>query len=100
MSTTNTDPYILPIEVPGIRAEDIEITMDSYSTAHRIKIVATKRGRTWSDAFLVPKRYDATQIKATLDLGVLTITLPYDTLSAPRKIPVLTSAPSGPAALA
>lgn len=98
MSQSN---YTFEVLVPGVRPEDVQVELseESYSIAHRVKVTAKARGRYWSESYLIPKKYDASKLQASLNLGILTLTIPLTEGAAPRKIPVL-SAPSGPAALA
>ncbi|HXF95180.1 MAG TPA: Hsp20/alpha crystallin family protein [Gemmatimonadales bacterium] len=87
-------------EIPGVRPEDVKISLEgNVLTIHGVKQqVAEERTervhryeRTYGSferTFTLPATVDANNIKATYDLGILTITLPKVEQARPRQIQV------------
>jgi len=87
-------------EVPGVRPEDVKISLEgNLLTVHGQKQqIAEERTervhryeRTYGAferTFTLPAMVDATRIKATYELGVLTITLPKVEHARPRRIQI------------
>jgi HSP20 family protein len=87
-------------ELPGMKKEDIEITVDSNTLTmrgekkapatisddqcHRVERVYG----TFSRSFSLPPTVDGTKVTADYKEGVLTITLPMREEAKPRQIPV------------
>jgi HSP20 family molecular chaperone IbpA len=93
------DGLVVMLEMPGVAAEDVEVTLE--------RRVLTVRGRTritrpealravhleyepgdYERAFLLPEDFDATRVEATMRHGVLTLTLPRAEEAQPRNIRV------------
>lgn len=94
------DAYLITAELPGARAEDFELTIQSG--------VLTMQGRrddpeevpedryrrrerfygTWTRSLNLPERIDESRLSARFEDGVLKITLPKLPETQPRRIPV------------
>ena len=94
------DGYLLEVELPGCRREDIDVQVDSG----RLRISAQRRerqrvgllrsrtrttGRYLLDVAL-PAPVDGDAVSASLDHGVLTVAVPKTTRARRRRIPVRT----------
>ena len=87
-ASSDDDGYRISMELPGVAEEDISVTVnDGVVTIKGEKRSETeKKGETWyfterqygsfSRAFRLPADADAGAIRAALNEGVLTITLP------------------------
>lgn len=95
-----SDAYIIRVEVPGVKAEDIEITLQDD-----VLTIKGKRERSeerkdevvhfversygeFTRSFRVPTDVKVDNIKATYKDGVLEVRLPKDETSKPRRIEV------------
>lgn len=90
------------LDIPGIKLEDVEVTVvgeeltiagerKDACDAHRLETGATpRRGGCGSFRRVIglPSEVDAGSVSATLNLGVLRITLPKAEAAKPRKIEV------------
>lgn len=101
--------FIVQTEVPGFRMEDIEITLhadtltlrgkrpDTTSSSRDEQANVLRSERSTPQAFArslsIGTPIDAARVSASLELGVLTITLPKAEAAKPRTIPI-TLAPS------
>lgn len=94
----DADGYTLDVELPGVRKEGVEITVDDGKltlTGHRTansapgKVVyAESAGQAYRRVFDLDPAVDADKIRATIDQGLLTLRLPKAEASKPRKIKV------------
>jgi len=97
---TDEDKVVVQAELPGLKQEDIDISFDagvltikgerkreSELKEEGYHCVERSYG-TFQRSFTVPAEVDATNIKADLKDGVLTITLPKAEESKARKIKV------------
>jgi HSP20 family protein len=92
--------YRIVMDLPGVRNEDLEISLEGELLtikAHRKMELSegyTCRRRelpdsiTWQRSFNVSQGIDADRIKAGLEHGVLTVTLPKSEKTLPRRIEV------------
>jgi len=99
---TNDDSAIVTAELPGVRPEDIDITveedmltlrgsrqpeeMDEGATFHRRE----RRFGSFTRTFRLPFEVEADKVEATFKNGVLSITLPRAEADKPKKITVKT----------
>jgi len=95
-----TDEIRIQAEVPGVRPEDVKISVeDNVLTVQGTKQQATEKetGRvhryertygSFERTFTLPTTVDATKIKAGYENGVLTVTLPKAEKAKPRQIQV------------
>ena len=84
--TEDENAYYMSIDMPGFSREDIMVTIE----ADNLSIVAEneKRRSLRYEASLL-KTIDAEKITASLDNGVLTVTMPKSERMKPRKIEIL-----------
>jgi HSP20 family protein len=90
--------YVLQAEMPGVNKAGLEITLEGTEitligrrTSEPIKGEALFRERQTADfrrVFELDPAIDTTKISATIDQGVLTLTLPKSERVKPRKITV------------
>lgn len=92
----------LALEVPGLRPEDIELTIENgVLTVSAEKKIERREGETDENyrlferrygrharSFRLPRTVDASQVQASCEHGVLTIRLPRAEEAKPRRIPV------------
>lgn len=78
------DSYVTEIDVPGFGHEDIDVTIEK-KTLH---VTGNKKSRTIDYSFAIPDIIDNTNIKATVEHGILTLQLPVKQEAQPRKIAV------------
>lgn len=103
--TPNTDIYetaqalVVAMEVPGVDRKDIQIDLESGVLRVEAKIDFGKYDGLepiyseynvghWSRAFTLSGMLDQSDIKATLDDGILTLTLPKSKEAQPRRIAI------------
>lgn len=95
-----TDAIVVQAELPGVKAEDVDVTVDNGQLTiegerkfdkredkgqwHRVESTYGRFTRT----FALPKTVTAESIEANLDAGVLTVRLPKRAEVKPRKIAV------------
>ncbi len=102
--TENKDSYVFKADVPGVKKEDLEISI----TGTRI-IVSGKREveheqkdetmyayerqyGSFSRTFTLPEGADYEHAKSSLDDGVLTLVIPKTAAATAKKIPIATTA--------
>ena len=95
------------LEVPGVRAEDVKISLEGHVLTirgHKAQVAEERTERVhryervygaFERTFTLPASVDAGAIKATYDLGVLCVTLPKLEQARARQIPV-EAAPAQP----
>ena len=98
-----TDAIRIMAELPGVRPEDVKISVEGnvltvHGTKQQVAEERTERvhryERTYGAferTFTLPATVDAEHIKAAYENGVLSITLPKVERAKPRQIPVETS---------
>jgi HSP20 family molecular chaperone IbpA len=71
------DKYVLEFEFPGFKKEDINIKIDKSRLLIQGHRKNEKRERKYYNSFLIPKdcQTDESACKASMDLGILTITI-------------------------
>jgi len=94
------DAVQITAELPGIKPEDVKISVDNNLLTIRGEKRQTAEEKTdhahryeryygvFERSFTVPSTVDAEHIKATYDLGVLTVRLPKLERAKPRQIEV------------
>jgi HSP20 family protein len=104
------DAYLVTVELPGIEADDLEITMEdglltiqgeryfahdsSEQHFHRVE----RRYGAFRRSITLPAHVMAEQIEATVDNGVLQILVPKTEEATPKRIQVRPSRAAMPAA--
>jgi HSP20 family protein len=100
------DGYLFKADVPGVKLEDIDVSVTDSRLQISGKREAEKeeKGETFytfertygsfSRAFTLPEGIDGTKIHADLRDGVLTVLAPKKPESMPKKIPVATATPA------
>lgn len=95
----NSDNVVAVVELPGMRREDIEISLHDGTltiggerkreTSNGEKAERTERyvGK-FRRSITLPTRVDANKVSATYRDGTLTVTLPKATEAKPKRIPV------------
>lgn len=94
----NTDNVVALIELPGMRKEEIEISLHdgTLTIAGERKEESGQEGATRTERFTgkfrrtitLPARVDANKVSATYKDGVLTVTLPKAEEAKPKQIQV------------
>ncbi len=96
----NDSQYVIVADVPGVKNENLNIdvrnnvltvsgTRESRETKETETLHHTERANgTFKRTFQLGNKVDSTGISASLNDGVLTVTLPKTPNSTPRKIPV------------
>lgn len=75
----------IKIELPGVKASDVDVTVENRS----LKVSGKSRhGKEFSYSYSLRSSVDESNISAKLEDGLLTITLPKKQDSSSRKIPV------------
>lgn len=94
------DAIRIMAELPGVRPEDVKISLESnvltiHGQKQQVAEERTERVHRYERAygsfertFTLPGSVDANNIKATYDVGVLTVTLPKVERARPRQIQV------------
>ena len=81
----NGDVYVASIELPGYKKGDIKVE----ANRNTLTVSAEKDGKVeYENTFSIKNDVDTTSIAATLEYGILTLTLPKKEVSKPRKIKV------------
>lgn len=96
------DAYLFKADLPGIKDKDLEVTM----TGNRLNVSGKREEEkeeksdryytyernygSFSRSFTLPDGADVDKLRASLDQGVLTITVPKTPEVQPKKIPVKT----------
>ena len=100
--TENSDNYFIRAELPGMKADeiDISITSDSVSISGERKIVTEKEGAKYhrrereagkfSRIFSLPGPLNTEKVEAKSVNGVLTVVLPKSEIAKPKQITVKT----------
>ena len=88
------------VELPGVKPEDVKISVENQILTIRgeKKQIAEENSERWhryersygsfERTFTLPSTVDAERVQATVDHGVLTVSLPKSEKSKPREIPV------------
>jgi HSP20 family protein len=99
-----SDELVLKAELPDMKREDIEITVDNNTLtikgekkmADEVKdeqvLRVERRYGTFSRSFSLPPTVDASKVEAEYKNGILTLKLPLREEAKPRQIPVKTAA--------
>ncbi len=94
------DAYIIHADVPGVKADDIEINVENglleIAGERKLEKAVEERGvrrfeRVFGKfyrSFRLPESADIENIKARTDHGVLTVVVPKKAVAKPRKIAV------------
>lgn len=77
---------VLVADVPGTSEPDVDIQMEK--SALTLIARAEPLGVMWKRSFALPRNVDVDQVKAVLDEGVLTLTLPRRAEDKTRRIAV------------
>ena len=99
-----SDELVLKAELPDMKQEDIEITVDNNTLtikgekkiAEEVKddqiLRVERRYGTFTRSFSLPPTVDASKVEAQYKNGILTLKLPLREEAKPRQIPVKTAA--------
>ena len=99
-----SDELVLKAELPDMKQEDIEITVDNNTLtikgekkiANDVKddqiLRVERRYGTFTRSFSLPPTVDASKVEAEYKNGILTLKLPLREEAKPRQIPVRTAA--------
>jgi HSP20 family protein len=96
---TNADRVLFSFDVPGVKKEDLDITLENgvltVKGSRKFEPMGAKEqlllGRsygTFTRAFSLPEHLDEEKLQANLDDGVLTIEIPKLQKAQPRKIAI------------
>ncbi len=99
------DNWVVRIDLPGVEPGSIDLTVDrnvlrieakrNWQPAEGDLVLVTERPRgTFSRQLLLSEDIDSAAINADYRDGVLTVVLPVAEVAKPRKVAVVTSAPS------
>ena len=94
----NDDELVFVCDVPGLKHEDLEITLENnvLTIKGQRRYDGNEKDRVWlgrsygsfARAFTLPEFIDSEHMTADLADGVLTIKLPKQPKSKPRRIPI------------
>jgi HSP20 family protein len=103
--TETKDAYVFKADIPGVKKEDVEITV----TGNRIQIAGKRESEhesksdtvytyerqygSFSRAFTLPAGADIEHAKSELKEGVLTLLIPKHAEAQSKKIPIATTGP-------
>uniref|UniRef100_A0A7S2ARU7 SHSP domain-containing protein n=1 Tax=Pycnococcus provasolii TaxID=41880 RepID=A0A7S2ARU7_9CHLO len=85
-------PYVLRKNVPGVAAEDVQVTVDDDV----LRVEARRRGETstsYKRTFAMPEDAERSGVSATCALGVLTVRIPKKPVPVPVAVPVSDTIP-------
>ena len=82
--TETQDAYHIDVEVPGLRPEDINVTVDQGV----LTIQGERRYGSFRRSISLPRDVDASRIQANYDNGVLRLEVPKTESSQPKRIEV------------
>jgi len=101
--TENKDSYVFKADVPGVKLEDLEITL----TGNRLQITGKRdveaeekkdtyytyerQFGTFTRAFTLPEGIDTVHAKSELKDGVLTLVIPKILAAPAKKIPIVSA---------
>lgn len=74
----------LSVDLPGVKPEDLSVTLEGRT----LKIKGTQRGKQLSYSYLISKEYDAGNVDAQLENGVLTLTFNKAPELEPKKVEI------------
>jgi len=95
---SNDDEVVFVFDVPGVRREDLEITLEGdrlrvrgerkYDGSDKDKVWLGRSYGPFQQSFTLPEGLDADNLSAHLADGVLTLRLPRHPRSRPRRIEI------------
>lgn len=95
---TSDDQVVLVCDVPGLRHDDLEVTIDAgtltikgqrrYEGGEKDRVWLGRSYGSFEKTFRLPDLVDAEQMKADLADGVLTIQIPKKPQAKPRRISI------------
>ncbi len=95
---TNENEVVFVCDVPGVKQEDLEITLENHVLTIRgsrkferkenDQVMLGRSYGSFTRAFTLPDDLDDTNLSAALSDGVLTIRLPKQPKAKPRKIEI------------
>jgi HSP20 family protein len=96
---SNADRVLFSFDVPGVKKEDLEITLENgvltvkgsrkfEPTGAKEQLVLGRSYGTFTRAFSLPEHLDEEKLSAKLADGVLTIEIPKSQKAQPRKITI------------
>jgi HSP20 family protein len=101
------DLYTLKADLPGVRAEDLEVTVagnqitisgkrqEEPPSGKEKRYVSERATGAFSRSFVVPDSCDAGQVQAELKHGVLTVSVHHRPEVKARKVEIQAAAPAG-----
>jgi HSP20 family protein len=108
------DRYVIQMAIPGVKPGDVEVTCQQSTVtikAHRETpfadqtttngtstqqsgfLLAEFGGGDFTRSITLPKAFNADQLHASYDLGVLTISVPIAPEAQPKKVTITTGSP-------
>jgi HSP20 family protein len=103
--TENKESYLFKADVPGVKKEDLEVTISGNrvqvtgkrDSEHETKTDAVytyeRQYGSFSRSFTLPEGADLAHAKSELKDGVLTLVIPKTAAAETKKIPIATAAP-------
>lgn len=95
---TNADEVVLVCDVPGLKHDDLEVTIESgtltikgqrrYEGGEKDRVWLGRSYGSFERSFTLPELVDAEHMKAELADGVLTIQIPKKPQAKPRRIEI------------
>jgi len=76
------DSFIFSMDIPGVKKELVDVTCSSGA----LVVSGTRNNKAFSRSVRLPKNVDLIAAAASMEDGVLTVTLPKKQESLPRKI--------------
>ena len=88
---TSDKAVLLDIELPGKKASDVDISLESQAVVIEGKTTGDETAQTFKRRFELPFPIDTEKAKATFKNGILRIELPKTEQSALKKIEISTA---------
>ena len=82
--TQSKDGYDVTLDVPGVKRDDISVSVER----NRLKVAGKRGERSFSRSWYIPAEVDAERIESSLADGVLSIRMPLRDRGAPRKVTI------------
>jgi len=82
------DSYVLTVELPGYKKENLDVTVDNGKLTICAKRESTKVKASYKQCYSLPKDADLLKVTADLKDGLLTVTIDKNEEQKPRQIEV------------
>lgn len=83
-----SNQYSTEIEVPGFSKEDLDVTIKTENEGDLVTVKASNGKKKAEASLWIPSAADSSQLKASAENGLLTLTIPLKGEHQPKKIKV------------